>query len=225
MKTSNFVIVAHARSGSHMIDSLLNSHPYIRCAGEKFNKLNQEECDLLYPVYTAVAEKPSTISGFKLAYQLRRTKKNDIWSKIINNKQFKVIHWHRSNLLRAYVSREIATLTNTWLGKGEQPSFNEKRIMIDVSECLKWINKTSHLHTLAQYDFRHHICFSVNYENFLFDKNKAIEVLNFLGVDSSYQLSTDFVKQNPEPLNQLITNYEEFSTSFRKTKWANFLDE
>lgn len=225
MKKTNFVIVAHARSGSHMINSLLNSHPDIRSNGEKFNLVNQEECDLLFSEYATIPDKTEKILGFKLAYQLRTNKRNDIWSKILKNNQFKVIHWYRSNLLRVYVSREIATKTEKWMGRGEQPGLSDKKIMVDMDQCMRWINKMSHLHTLIQFDFRHHLCFSVSYENFLFDKNKAIEILNFLGVDSTIQLSTDLIRQNPEPLDQLIINYHEFAAAFQKTKWSVFLDQ
>lgn len=224
MKKTNFVIVAHARSGSHMIDSLLNSHPNIQCDGGKFNKKNQTETDLLYPFYASAPIKPEIIVGFKLSYPLRDGKTNDIWSKIIKNRQFKVIHWYRSNLLRAYVSREIAKKTEKWMGRGEQPGLSDKKIIIDMNQCMRWINTLSNLHTLIQYEFRHHLCFNVSYENFLFDKNKAIEISTFLGVDSGFQLSTNLVKQNPEPLDQLIINYDEFATSFQTTKWATFLE-
>ncbi len=224
MKTSNFVIVAHARSGSHMIDSMLNSHPCIKSDGEKFNLVNQEECDLLFTEYVTMPDKTETILGFKLAYQLRTNKRNDIWSKVLNNKQIKIIHWYRTNLLRAYVSWVIATNTDKWKAADRQPELSEKKIMIDQDQCIKWLNKTSFQHAISQYEFRHHLCFNVSYENFLFDKNKATEILNFLGVDSSFQLSTDLVRQNPEPLDQLIINYDEFAPSFQKTKWATFLE-
>jgi LPS sulfotransferase NodH len=225
MKKTNFVIVAHARSGSHMIDSLLNSHPCIISNGEKFNGINQADCDLLFRKYAANPDESDTILGFKLAYQLRNNKKNDIWKKVTNNNHFKVLFWYRANLLRAYVSREIASKTNKWMGRGEQPELSDKRIMIEMDQCIKWINKTSFQHAISRYEFRHHLSISVSYENFLFDKNKAAEILNFLGVDSTIQLSTDLKRQNPEPLDQLIVNYDEFVASFQKTKWAAFLDQ
>jgi len=224
MQKSNFVLVAHARSGSHMINSLLNSHPSIESGGEKFNGINQEDCDLLFRRYAAIPDETDTILGFKLAYQLRSNRKNDIWKKVLNSNQFKVIIWYRTNLLRAYVSHEIAIKTEKWMGKGEQPELNDKKILIDMDQCIKWINKTSFQHAISQYEFRHHLCFNVSYENFLFDKNKAVEILDFLGVDSSVELSTDLKRQNPEPLDQLIINYDEFAASFEKTKWAPFLE-
>lgn len=224
MKSSNFVIVAHARSGSQMLISLLDSHPFIDCSGEKFNRKNQEECDFHYAEYIApMANNPSTITGFKLSYPLRTGKRNDIWSKIRSNKQVKVIHLYRSNLLRAYLSWAIATKTEKWMGRGKQPTLADKKIKIDTTHCRNWISRMADLHTLVQYDFRHHALFSVSYENFLSDPKKSGQILDFLEVNSVVELSTDLVKQNPEPLDQLIENYESFAIAFQKTKWGVFL--
>lgn len=224
MRKSNFVVVAHARSGSHMITSMLNTHPDIHCNGEKFNKANQELCDRIYVKYMSFENNPFTIAGFKLSYPLRVSRKNDIWEKIRGNKQVKVIHWYRANLLRAYVSSVIASKTKKWMGLGEQPQLTEKQVTIDTNLCVRWINKMVRIHALVQFDFHHHSVFSVSYENFLSDDNKEKEMLDFLGVEKDgIQLSTPLVKQNPEPLDQIIINYSDFATQFRKTKWSIFL--
>ncbi len=225
MSKSNFIIITHPRSGAHLIISLLNSHPEIECVDEVFNKLNADECNLHYQKYLNSEQNITQIKGFKIPYHFWNTKKNDIWIKAKNNPEFKIIHLSRSNLIRAYVSYEIAEKTKVWYGKKEQPKLIDKKIIIDPKHCLQWMNQTIHQQKISEYEFRYHISFTLTYENFLFDNNKSIEMLKFLDVDTHHQLTTRMKKQNPEPLHQLIINYDEFENSIRKSRWSVFLDD
>lgn len=224
MGKSNFIILSHARSGSHMIASLLDSHPDISCAAEVFNKLDANECNLRYQKYLNSDGNSSKILGFKIPYHLWSSEKNDIWKKAKNNTEFKIIHWRRANLLRAYVSREIAANTMVWLGNDKQPGLIDKKVIIDPKKCFRWIMKIMQQQKISEFEFRNHISYTVTYENFLFDKNQINEILRFLDVDINHELSTPFKRQNPEPLSQLIVNYAEFEKSIIETPWAVFLD-
>ncbi len=82
MKNSNFVLLAHARSGSHMIVSLLNSHPQIECKAEVFNRLEEEECNLEYQKFIGSENDQSIIKGFKMPYHMQYLKRNTIWNKV-----------------------------------------------------------------------------------------------------------------------------------------------
>ena len=225
MNKSNFVIVTHPRSGFHMLSTMLGSHPKIENGGEKFNLLNQPECNSEFRIYANPPNHNAKIRGFKLPYRFRKMEINDIWEKVKLNKQLKILHWHRSNLLRAYVSWEIANKSKTWLGTKAQPFLSEKRITIELKSCLNWINMTHRLQKISEFEFRDHTSFTASYENFLAHNNKMKEILQFLEVDTTVELSTNFIKQNPEPLIQLIVNYDEFESSFKKTKWSIFLEE
>lgn len=226
MSITNFIITYHDRSGSHLLVSLLNSHPEVYCEGEVFNKLNETECNLYFQKYLNSEQRRNKTKGFKMPYSFQTSRRNNIWHKSKGNTQFKIIHLSRSNLLRAYISNEIAKKTAVWYGgRSKQPNLNEKIIKLNAKDCLLWINSTLRQQKKSEYDFRHHISFTLTYENFLFDDNKINELFKFLGVDPNHKASTPLKKQNPEPLNQLISNYEEFKNDFENSEWADFLDE
>lgn len=225
MSKSNFIIITHPRSGAHLLISLLNSHPNIESNDEVFNKLNVDECKLLYNEYLDTDKDSTNLKGFKIPYNYYDSKKNDIWDKAKKNADFKIIHLHRANLLRAYVSNEIAKKTETWYGTNNQPNLNDKRIKIEVTDCLKWINNTVNKQIISEFDFRHHKSFTLTYENFLFDKNKINDLYRFLDVDPNHTPDTPMKKQNPEPLEQLIINYKEFEESFLNSRWSAFLHD
>lgn len=224
MAKTNYIIITHARSGSHMIGSYLDSHPEISFKDDVFNSVNQMECDNRYRDYLSQTGDADIIKGFRIPYRKMNSNNNDIWQKIVSNKQFKIIHWQRSNLLRTYISWAIAKKTKAWMGNKTQPELDEKRISLKFSEFEKWITKIITLQQKSEYEFRNHVSFTVCYEDFLADKNKMKEILHFLEVDPDVALITEFRKQNPEPLDQLIINYDEFAASFQNTKWAAFLE-
>ncbi len=136
-----------------------------------------------------------------------------------------IIYWQRSNLLRAFVSNEIAKKTKVWYGIKEQPNLHEKKVVVNPKTCKSWIERVILQQKISEYVFRHHFSYTASYENFLFDNNKIIELLRFLDVDPNQKLFTKIERQNPEPLDQLIVNFEELKNAFRNTPWFVFIND
>jgi len=133
MKYTPFVIISHLRSGTHLLRTLLESHPGIVCQTEVFNSDNP---NLPYPLSTPVdailddwvfKDFPPEVecAGFVLqAYHpggLRAfpgIRENALWSEIWTRLQhmpdLKVIHLRRGNGLRRHLSHILARRTGTW---------------------------------------------------------------------------------------------------------------
>ncbi|NPD47862.1 sulfotransferase [Lentimicrobium sp. S6] len=226
MKKKNFVIIAHPRSGSNLLVSLLRSHPEINCKGELFNRINLVECDKLFQDYQRIDSVLIKTKGFKMPFSFRSSNKNNIWEKVKSDESFKIIHLSRSNLLRAYVSMKIASKTKSWFGnKDNNKSVVDKQCILDAQECVSWINNTTRRQKKIEYDFRYHHSYALTYENLMLNKNTIKDLLHFLDVDTHVDLSTKLEKQNKEPISKLIINYEEFRNGIQNSVWSDFLGE
>lgn len=130
---TRFVIVSHLRCGTHMLRTMLESHPQIVCQSEVFNSDNP---NLPYPLSTPTSEVlerwvyrpfPDAILcvGFVLqAYHpfglkaFPGIRENplwaDIWPLLENTPGLRVIHLRRENLLRRHLSHILARKTGSW---------------------------------------------------------------------------------------------------------------
>ena len=133
MQYTRFVIISHLRSGTHLLRTLLESHPGIVCQTEVFNSDNP---NLPYPLSTPVDTvlndwvfrdfPPETeCAGFVLqAYHPGGLKAfpgirenalwSEIWTRLQHMPDLKVIHLRRRNGLRRHLSHLMARRTGTW---------------------------------------------------------------------------------------------------------------
>lgn len=133
MGYTRFVIVSHLRCGTHMLRTMLESHPEIVCQSEVFNSDNP---NLPYPLQTPTREVldrwvyrrlPAEVRcvGFVLqAYHpfglkaFPGIRENslwaDIWPLLEGMPGLRVIHLQRENLLRRHLSHILARKTGSW---------------------------------------------------------------------------------------------------------------
>lgn len=173
-----FVILAHQRSGTHMLASLLDSHPDLRCYDElAVIGINKRNLILGRKDIFKLKEN----EGFILMYSqfLRLAKKNPDFINCI--KKAKIIHLIRENL-----DNHIRSLTKA-KSKGSRVT-KEKR---------KYFRKfiTQRRNNVFRNEFEN--VFTISYEEICNDKNiKEYEnekLLQFLGV-KPYKMTTIFVK-------------------------------
>ena len=191
--------------------------------------------------------------GFKAAYE-HISEFSGVVERLRDKAELHVIHLKRRNLLRLLTSLKIAQTTGLWfegdpkarlgkrltvrnalraarhpwkaaarvrgLWKGpDRPSINisadEFRIFIDETQ-----RKISHFDSL----FGEHPLVTVHYED-LADQRQQVfdQVQEFLGVKTR-PFTTTLRRQNPEPLNVLITNYDELYDAFRGGPYQEFFE-
>ena len=221
-----FVIVTRSRTGSNLLKSLLNSHPEIIAEGELFRRLEGRSCKEIWDNTFSPKSKKIKYIGFKLFYyHPLDSDDKEVWEFIKSDRNIKIIHLTRENILRTVVSREIADKTNAWTNKGNKNiTKNGKQIELDIDYCLSEFELTKNSEEKTKVDFADHDFIQLSYEDLSDDKQKVMnELFQFLSVDS-VNVSSSYKKQNVEKLKDLVTNYDKVYEQLEKTKWANFLN-
>ena len=89
-------------------------------------------------------EMPQYISavGFKLFYyHAQKGKEQAVWDYLKDAKEIKIIHLKRKNILKTYVSQEIALKTDNWIAQGKLNKINHSSIYLDYNLVLKALKK------------------------------------------------------------------------------------
>jgi len=175
------------------------------------------------------SSKPKKIEkvGFKLMYYHDwEIKQNSVWDILQRNLGVKVIHLQRLNLLRCLISRELAFQTNAFHSNVDirtKSSLIKPQIYIDPEKVIKNLELTKLSKKRALTLLKHHQMIELYYEDFTMYPNKLDKVLKFLNL-SKVELKATLKKLNPEPVDQLISNYKEISERLKNTDWAYLLD-
>ena len=279
-----FIILSGPRTGSTMLVSALNSSPEITCFGELFRFIEDtvsfgvggfaiagydnhsvEDLELRNSDFKAflsqrifVEMEGVTAVGFKHHYGhffgfpgLRE------W--LVEQRDMRVLHLRRRNLLRMLLSTRIAEVTGGWvdsaqptlkdkhlpslllralrsparyaarlpqLFRNKAPDWKAKREPMTLSprECTEFF-KQAELHVVF-YDklLAEHQVHTLFYEDLVDHREATLEaVQQFLGT-TPRPLAVATARQNPEPLEELIANYDELRNAFRGTEYESFLD-
>lgn len=247
-KLVKFVVLTQARTGSNMLVSMLDKHPEVRCIGEAFNPVSafgyenwmkksrlrkvankyiRDYCVQAYldSLFSVRSNENIRAAGFKLIYPGQF----DRWSSFRyywRTYDFKIISLIRRNLLRKYVSSQIANLEGVW---STQKRRDEKvHINIDLNDLKRSLARTEAIYKLIDtltVEFRG---VQVSYEELSSDRANAMKsMFQFLGIKEfdSETLTAKTVKQNPEKLDMLIENYDEVYSALRNTKYEWCLEE
>ena len=222
-----FIVLTRSRTGSNMLISMLDSHPNIRAEGELFRDLNPKFSGLALNLVFSRQPRHVRASGFKIFYgHARKGGATSVWDKLERMDRLSVIHLKRENILRALVSDRIARDQGVWLTKSPKDLPKQcKRIKLSVAEAEREFNLTR-LHELeGDRRFSAHPRLEVYYENLVSDIpatfKKVTEFFCVPYVEPRIQLH----KQNPEPLKDLLVNYDELKAAFSGTDWQQFFDD
>ncbi len=217
-----YIVITRSRTGSNLLISLLDSHPYILGGGELFRRLNNHTCAEVWNKIFISKPKKIKFLGFKLFYyHPMDSEDKGVWDIIKNDKSIKIIHLTRQNMLRTIVSREIADKTNTWTNKKTKNiEKSQKQIELDLKHCLSEFDLIKDYEDKTRMEFTDHDIIEISYEKLVKDKQTAMnELFDFFGVFRS-EVSSSYKKQNVEKLEDLVTNYDEIRNGLVDTKWA-----
>ncbi|MBM1220664.1 nodulation protein NodH [Ponticoccus sp. SC2-23] len=237
-----FVVFAEMRTGSNFLESNLNAFDGVTCHGEAFNPhfigypnrtevlgITQAERDvnpkqLIAAIKAERAGRETVISGFRYF--------NDhdprILDTILNDPRCAKIVLTR-NPVESYVSRKIAASTGQWKLTNVKHARSEK-IRFDAAEFEK------HAEAIQNFQIRilnalqrtGQTAFYLDYED-LQDVAVMNGIASWLGVPARLEgLDKKLKKQNPEPLEDKVTNYAEMERGlagidrFNLTRTPNF---
>ncbi|MEM6394232.1 MAG: sulfotransferase [Planctomycetota bacterium] len=242
-----FVILSYQRSGSTLLNDLLNHHPHIVCYSEVlcgpfpmfyldgFNHhakglkryrrwapdhfLNR----LVFGGYT-----PDTQAvGFKLfpdhyaAYQ-------DAFDRTLAQHPFKFIHLRRHNRLATYLSLARAEQTQVWSSNDQQAPQAEQAaplsIRLDPAACLAFFQQREAEEHDFEQCFAGHPLLRLTYEELAEQREPTLHrVLEFLGLEPM-PLETTLERQRSRSLGDAIANADELRDAFAGTPYAAYLD-
>ncbi len=144
---------------------------------------------------------------------------------IVLDKEIKIIHLKRENLLRTYISSKRTFLTDEWLKINDKPKFDNVSFRIDPDECKDFFNKIDKNENYHDQLFKEHDILEITYEDLNENRNTTIQqVIQFLNL-SNYEPKSILRKQVTVPLSAIVTNYFELKSNFKDSKWNYFFEE
>jgi LPS sulfotransferase NodH len=240
-----FVVLGRSRSGSNLLRGLLNAHPQVVALGELFQGERRLEWgvpglptgartvdawrhDPVRFLETAVfGPAPAGVRavGFKIFYyHARGGAWQPVWDYLVRDRAIHVIHIKRANVLRTYLSRQLAAVTNRWVdasgdGRAAGP------IALSFEGCLEEFTRTRAWEQQHDRLFRDHPTLDILYERLAADHGAEMRrVQAFLGLDPRPVRPTTR-RQARLPLAVAIANYAELKARFAGSPWEGFFEE
>lgn len=240
-----FIILSSGRTGSNLLRSLLNSHSQIITFGELFRRPSEIGWD--YPGYKNKAEDISLIHtnpsefletklwkkfpkhisavGFKIFYTHAQEENwRSVWHHLRDQKELKVIHLKRKNILKTYISLKKAQKTGRW--RNANNAQEEKVLLtLDYNDCLNRFTRTRAFEEQFDKFFEDHQVFQVLYEDLARDSQREMEhILQFLRIQHE-AVRPLIYKQSNQPPSEIISNYSELKEQFKNTPWQEFFED
>jgi len=220
-----FIVLARARTGSNMLMSILDSHPNIR-AGKReiFCRLEGRHYKDLLAKSFRKSPRHIKARGFKIFYYHPSDGPcDDLWNDLVKMEDLYIIHLKRRNILRSVVSQEIAKKSGHWERQsGQETDLKDKAVTLTTEDLDAHFHRTREFEERGDEMFKDHPMITVYYEDLADNPDGAFdEIMDFLGLPHG-QPQTNLVKQNPESLKDLITNYDELESAFQETRWQSF---
>lgn len=249
MSYTRFIILGQQRTGSILLQRLLDSHPHIMCGGEVFNPslpVRQSIIRLERPIEDGAdpiaylndvvfKTYPPELKavGFRLFYDHARDKN---WGKVwdyLRQTPVRVIHLRRRNLLDRYLSLQLAQRTNVWVTVKKTTDAYNAPIKLDPAACFNDFSRYHWQEKESEALFTGCPLLNVTYEDLTHQKEKTIRgILDFLGV-SWHELTTGVKKQRVRSKQEIIENYEELKSyliahmdeAWAQAEWLTFFDD
>ena len=244
-----FILLGSGRSGSSLVMESLAEHPEVRIGGEIFHceeeprrvafsyfqKTNSNGHDsphyrsgadakrfLEHDLFSQPFDPGVRAVGFKMFYMHARSNPQEktAWEYLLSNKDLRVIHLIRTNLLAAYISLQVAFITGEWERfKGSTAPLPEvPKLKLDPEDCEAHFNRELAWRQWARESFRSHPFLEIEYERDICVRFEAAmnEVHDFLGI-SRRPARQVLEKQSRRSPREGIVNFDELKDHFRYT--------
>ena len=247
-----YMITCAARTGSTMLVHLLRSHPEVCSHGEIFSpgkivgiagtyldkcraqpefidrlsaERDRDPIKFLYKI--ALDPQGKKAVCFKLKHdELILPEYKALRDEIVNDRDFRIIHLRRENLLRRYLSHYITNhITHVTLAVHGQVIPEVPRVELNPHECQRDFEaiqsrELEFVELVAQ-----HPSFSISYEEMVAgDVKKIRALLDFMEV-SPRELTTTTRRLGCDDLRQAIVNFEELRTYFAGSPYSRFFEQ
>jgi LPS sulfotransferase NodH len=243
-----FVVVGIARTGSTLLVNLLNDHSRVLAFGElfrspetigwdiaPFNTLRSAKLLALYSADPVVFIDECIFRrwprgwgavGFKLFYyHARQLPFSRVWEYLAANRDIRILHIKRRNILEQYYSLQQAHKTNVWASSKVAGANEQPPLRLEIDACRQHFTWVRCLEDDCTQFFKAHEMKEVYYEDLAANSGREMKgVQDFLGLDHE-RLSVKMARQRRRPLSDAIVNYAELKCAFEDTPWAGFFED
>lgn len=249
-----FILLGHGRCGSSLIVESLAEHSDVRVGGELFHceeearrcafqllkntdpidkreaRHYRDGADATQFLEEAVFRDSRSgvrAVGFKMFYVHARSNPNEkkAWNYLLTNKEIRVIHLIRANMLESYISLRVASITGEWeRSKGSAaPRREPPQLRLEPRVCEAHFNQELAWRKWARESFRQHPFLEIEYERDVCARFEAVmnEIHDFIDVPRIHarQLLEKQARRSPR---EATINYEELKDYFRYTLYEDF---
>jgi LPS sulfotransferase NodH len=234
---TRFVLLGHPRSGSTLLFTSLIEHPSLRIYGELFqddSEARREAYGAPEVMYrpemdgaTFLDERvfredgnPETLAvGFKLFYtQAREPFARTAWAYLLRQKDIRIVHLVRNEVLRSFASLCEAEASGEWHVDEGQTPVSSSPVRIDPERCLAFLDAWYAHREWVRQAFSKHEMLELSYERHILpDFQLALrDVQSFLGIPP-LTLPVVLRRQGTRPLEERISNYDEIRSLLKHT--------
>jgi LPS sulfotransferase NodH len=221
-----FVVIAGMRTGSNLLEEILNDHPALTCHGELFNPhfVGQPKSETAFGItrkernadplamVSAVVADPDKLGGFRLfdGHDPR------VLDHVLSDPRCARIVLNR-NPADSYVSLTIARATQQWW-LGDMQSQKTAEVAFDAEGFGEFLNDVAGFRRHVRQRMQAHgqTAFVVRYED-LSDRDIVDGMFRYLGVDPVKRNHKSKTKvQNPLPLLDKVSNPQDLRTALAR---------
>ncbi|MBA5235621.1 MULTISPECIES: sulfotransferase family protein [Pectobacterium] len=230
-----FAIVSTPRAGTHLLRTLLGSHPNIEMHGEAFNRFGQHllpysvkdtaiEAILHRHLFKPYFEYVEAV-GFVLFRDLDTTWGDaPIWPALQAIPDLKLILLERQSRLQQFVSLKKSLRDRIWyVGQHDSRPVSHDKIAVSPDELTAFIDNNLENQALFYQAFQHHDILSLDYETLMSAPDRvASTVLSFLGI-SDFRLCAGTGKKETRSIDTIVSNVDDLRTTLTGTKYESYL--
>lgn len=224
---TKFVIISDSRTGSTLVNNMLNFHPEIVAQGEVFRELNIDSSRQAWKSLFRKYPKRIKYVGFKLFYHHPLKGDKEVWDLIERDRSIVIIHLIRKNILGSLVSKKIGIRTKQWtenINSKESIELENKKVELSLEECESYFEQIKAYQEKTDRMFSNHRLIPLTYEDLAEDRRTVINgIYREFGLNG-FERDSELKKQNPEGLEDLILNYRELENHFNGSKWEIYFN-
>ncbi|MGB3468872.1 MAG: sulfotransferase [Cyclobacteriaceae bacterium] len=166
-KQLNFIILCQPRTGSTLLHTYLNSHPNIYSYGEILRRSSEkkQQINLFSDVFGQHSPAVKSV-GLKIFYAYRdHPEFCGYFREIADNKEIRIIHLTRDDLLSSFLSLKRAEKTQIWSTTGEKNREQHTNFQPDPEDFKQYLLRNEEESNIVKQLFRNHDMLEVNYES------------------------------------------------------------
>ncbi len=228
--TTRFILLTEGRSGSTLLaDELDRRWTEIRSRREEFSKVQRSSFETFEDLarHTFIEETGETIVGCKIfSSQIA----DQELAALLQLDNMRIVFLRRRNLLRRFVSEQIAKKTSKWhlnrfRLRDDPLTIEDRTITIDKTVLLNRLMYSRNSFQRFEKAAAGLPYLDVWYEELAADLDGELRrVATFLGAgEPAHESPPRLSKQNPEPLRALISNFDEIREFLYDVGLAEFL--